>query len=96
MQEFIDGPLRVYFDYIQVPQHQCREWQLYAAVQRVAAAPRACCVQSRITGPFFSGGELTAADLALYMLVRMFAKGEISVSATAHATAHACSLDASH
>mmetsp|Transcript_110803 Transcript_110803/g.220386 ORF Transcript_110803/g.220386 Transcript_110803/m.220386 type:complete len:242 (-) Transcript_110803:212-937(-) len=34
-------------------------------------------IQDRIKGPFFAGADLSVADLALYMLVNYFVKGEI-------------------
>merc|ERR1712032_1373048 len=35
-------------------------------------------IEKRIDGPFFCGNDLTAADLTLFMLVAMFAQGEVS------------------
>eukprot|EP00931_Biecheleriopsis_adriatica_P104433 TRINITY_DN79105_c0_g1_i1.p1 TRINITY_DN79105_c0_g1~~TRINITY_DN79105_c0_g1_i1.p1 ORF type:complete len:237 (-),score=41.87 TRINITY_DN79105_c0_g1_i1:120-830(-) len=35
-------------------------------------------IQEKITGPFFRGSDLSAADLTLYMLLNYFVNGEIS------------------
>eukprot|EP00933_Yihiella_yeosuensis_P054822 TRINITY_DN53393_c0_g1_i1.p1 TRINITY_DN53393_c0_g1~~TRINITY_DN53393_c0_g1_i1.p1 ORF type:complete len:234 (-),score=41.60 TRINITY_DN53393_c0_g1_i1:34-735(-) len=58
-KEFTEGPMKMYFDYI----------------------------QQKIEGPFFHGGDLTAADLTLYMLVNYFTNGEIPHVPTSYVNA---------